>query len=299
MEPAVPEGKVVITAALTGGVHDKSANPNLPEQPAEIIEQALACREAGAAIVHCHARTPEGRPTCDPAIFRQIHDGIARQSDVIVQLTTGGGLGLSTEERFGVISLAPEMASLNMGMVNFIIKGEEFLFPNMRSDIRAFAEAMNERGVKPELELYDMSMIDEAIYFIDHGLLSPPWVVNFVLDTPSQGGLPGRPENLVEMYRRVSERIGIGPDAAQINVTSCGDTQLPLTTMAMAMGLNVRVGMEDNVLFRPGELVSSNAQLVERTVRIARELNLEPATPDEAREFFAMERRDAVRAGAA
>lgn len=277
------DGKVVITAALTGGVHDKSANPNLPEQPGEIVEQALACRAAGAAIVHCHARTPDGKPTCDVEIFKEIHDGIRQRSDVIVQLTTGGGLGLSVKERFGVISLGPEMASLNMGMVNFIFKRKEFLFPNLRSSIRAFAEEMNRQSVKPELEVYDMSMLDEVSYFVEEGLLRPPLVINFVLGTPSQGGLPATPENLVELYRRVKERFGLGEGGAEINVTSCGDRQLPVSTMAMAMGLNVRVGMEDNVFYRPEELVQSNAQLVERTVRIARELNLEPATPEEVR----------------
>jgi 3-keto-5-aminohexanoate cleavage enzyme len=145
---------------------------------------------------------------------------------------------------------------------------------------------MQRQHVKPELELYDMSMIDEAAYFIDQNLIGPPWVMNFVLGTPSQGGLPGTPENLMEMYRRVKERFGVGPDGAQINVTSCGPTQLPISTMAMAMGLNVRVGMEDNVWYGPGQPVRDNAQLVQRAVRIARELGLEPATPQEARKLL-------------
>lgn len=280
------DDRVIITAALTGGVHDKSANRNLPEQPDEIIEQALACREAGAAIVHCHARTPDGGRSCDPDIFREIHDGISSSSDLIVQLTTGGGLGLSTEERMGAIWLAPEMASLNMGLLNFIVGGEEHFFSNMRSEIETFAAAMQERDIRPECEVYNISMLDEVEHLIGRGLLDPPYVINLVLHTPTQGGLRGTPENLVEMVRRIRERLGVGEGEAQINVTSCGGTQLPITTMAMAMGLNVRVGMEDNVFFRRGELVEGNRQLVDRAVRVARQLDREPATPDEAREML-------------
>lgn len=283
--------KLIITAALTGGVHDKSANPNLPEQPDEIIEQALECAAAGAAIVHCHARLPNGRPTCDPEIFRTIHDGIRAQSDVIVQLTTGGGLGLSVDERYGVISLAPEMASLNMGLLNFIFGGKEHFFSNMRSDIIAFAEEMKRQDVKPELEVYNMAMLEEAQYLLAQGILEPPWVINLVLDTPTQGGLRGTPGNLVEMVRRIHEAFEVGPEGVLINVTSCGPTQLPISTIAMAMGLNIRVGMEDNVFFRRGELVQRNAQLVERAVRIAEQLGREPAWPEEARSILGLEAR--------
>jgi 3-keto-5-aminohexanoate cleavage enzyme len=278
--------KVIITASLTGGVHDKSANPNLPEQPDEIIEQALECAAAGAAIVHCHARLPNGRPTCDPEIFQTIHDGIRSQSDVIVQLTTGGGLGLSVEERYGVISLGPEMASLNMGLLNFIFGGKEHFFSNMRSDILEFAQEMKRRDVKPELEVYNMAMLEEAQVLLAQGLLEPPWVINLVLDTPTQGGIRGTPVNLVEMVRRIHEAFEVGEQGVMINVTSCGATQLPISTIALAMGLNVRVGMEDNVFFRRGELVKRNAQLVERAVRIAEQLDREPATPDEARKIL-------------
>jgi 3-keto-5-aminohexanoate cleavage enzyme len=283
--------KVVITAALTGGVHDKSANSNLPEQPDEIIEQALECAEAGAAIVHCHARLPNGRPTCDPEIFRTIHDGIRARSDVIVQLTTGGGLGLSVEERYGVISLAPEMASLNMGLLNFIFGGKEHFFSNMRSEIVAFAEEMRRNDVKPELEVYNMSMLEEAQHLLAQDILEPPWVINLVLDTPTQGGLRGTPANLVEMVRRIREAFPVGSEGVVVNVTSCGSTQLPISTIALAMDLNIRVGMEDNVFFRRGELVQRNAQLVARSVRIAEELGREPATPDEARAMLGLPAR--------
>jgi len=276
--------EVIITAALTGGVHDKSFHPGLPEQPDEVIKQALAARAAGAAIVHCHARTPDGGRSCDPGIFREIQEGINAESDVIVQLTTGGGLGLSVEERMGAITLDPEMASLNMGLMNFIFGGEEHYFANMRSDIEDFARQMKERGIRPECEVYNISMLDEVAHLIDAELLEAPVVINLVLDTPAQGGLRGTADNLVEFYRRIREQFDM--DNVRVNVTSCGSTQLPMTTTAMAMGLNVRVGMEDCIFYRPKELVVDNAQLVERTVRIARELNLEPASPDSAREVL-------------
>lgn len=280
------EGEVIITAALTGGVHDKSYNENLPEQPDEVIEHALAAREAGAAIVHCHARMPDGSRTCDPDIFKEIHDGITAKSDLIVQLTTGGGLGLSVEERMGAIWLEPEMASLNMGLMNFIFQGKEHYFANMRSDIENFAKEMKDRGIRPECEVYNISMIDEVEHLVNEGLLEAPHVINFVLDTPSQGGLTGTADNLVEMNRRVRERFDM--DDVRVNVTSCGTTQNPMTATAMAMGLNIRVGMEDCIFYRKKELVEDNAQLVSRAVRIANELNLEPTTPDRARELLAI-----------
>jgi 3-keto-5-aminohexanoate cleavage enzyme len=278
------ESETIITAALTGGVHDKSYNEALPEQPDEIIEAALAAREAGAAIVHCHARMPNGDRTCDPDIFREIHEGITSKSDVIVQLTTGGGLGLSVEERMGAIALEPEMASLNMGLMNFIFQGKEHYFANMRSDIEEFAGEMKDRGIRPECEVYNISMIDEVAHLIDKGLLEAPYVINFVLDTPAQGGLAGTAENLVDMHRRLRDQLDM--DDTRVNVTSCGTTQNPMTATAMAMGLNVRVGMEDCIFYREKELVETNAQLVSRTVRIAEELNVEPASPGRARELL-------------
>jgi|HigsolmetaAR201D_1030396.scaffolds.fasta_scaffold23982_2 3-keto-5-aminohexanoate cleavage enzyme len=270
------DGKVVITCPLTGGIHGKEANPNLPEQPDEIVEQGIAAWRAGAAILHVHARLPDGSNTMDKAIYREIHERLCAETDAIVQLTTGGSPRLTVQERLNTVLLNPEMCSLNMGLLNFFIRGEQTFFSNHRSDILRFAREMRHRGVKPELEVYNMAMLEEAEYLISTGLLEPPYVINLVLNTPTQGGLRGTPINLVEMVRRL-------PPDTICNVSSMGRTQLPITTMAMAMGLNVRVGLEDNVYYRRGELARDNAQLVERTVRIARELNLEPATPDEAR----------------
>jgi 3-keto-5-aminohexanoate cleavage enzyme len=270
------DGKVIITCALTGGIHGKEANTNLPEQPDEIVAQGIAAWRAGAAILHVHARKPDGSNTMDKAIYRELHERLCAETDAIVQLTTGGSPTLSVNERLNTVLLNPEMCSLNMGLLNFFIRGEQVFFSNHRSDIQRFAREMRRRGVKPELEVYNIAMLEEAEFLIGTGLLEPPYVINLVLNTPTQGGLRGTPVNLVEMVRRL-------PPDTLCNVSSMGRTQLTITTMAMAMGLNTRVGMEDNVYYRRGELVKENAQLVERSVRIARELTLEPATPHEAR----------------
>jgi 3-keto-5-aminohexanoate cleavage enzyme len=276
--------KVIITCALTGGIHGKEANPNLPEQPDEIVAQGIAAWRAGAAILHVHARNPDGSNTMDKKLYGELHQRLCAETDAIVQLTTGGSPLLSVEERLNTVLLSPEMCSLNMGLLNFFIRGEQIFFSNHRSDIERFAREMKRRGVKPELEVYSQAMLEEAEYLIGIGLLEPPYVINFVLHTPTQGGERGTPQNLIELARRL-------PPNAIGNVSAMGRTQLPITTIAMAMGLNVRVGMEDNVYYRHGELVTDNAQLVARTVRMARELEREPATPDEAREMLGLRGR--------
>jgi 3-keto-5-aminohexanoate cleavage enzyme len=276
--------KVIITCALTGGIHGKEANPNLPEQPDEIVAQGIAAWRAGAAILHVHARNPDGSNTMDKTLYNELHQRLCVETDAIVQLTTGGSPVLSVEERLNTVLLSPEMCSLNMGLLNFFIRGEQVFFSNHRSDIERFAREMKRRGVKPELEVYSQAMLEEAEYLIGIGLLEPPYVINFVLHTPTQGGERGTPQNLIELARRL-------PPNAIGNVSAMGRTQLPITTIAIAMGLNVRVGMEDNVYYRHGELVTDNAQLVARTVCMARELEREPATPDEAREMLGLRGR--------
>lgn len=278
-------GKVVITCALTGGIHGKEANPNLPEQPDEIVEQGVAAWRAGAAILHVHARTPDGGNTMDREIYQELHERLCAETDAIVQLTTGGSPSLPVNERLHTVLLNPEMCSLNMGLLNFFIRGQQVFFSNHRSDIERFAREMRRRGVKPELEVYNIAMLEEVEYLIGTGLLEPPYIINFVLHTPTQGGQRGTPENLIEMVRRL-------PPDSLCNVSSMGRTQLPITTIALAMGLNIRVGLEDNVYYRKGELLKDNAQLVERAVRIARELQVEPASPDEARSMLGVRGRE-------
>ena len=278
---------VVITCALTGGIHGKEANPNLPEQPDEIVEQGVAASRAGAAILHVHARNPDGSNTMSPAIYGELHERLKAETDAVIQLTTGGSPTLPVQDRLNTVLLSPEMCSLNMGLLNFFIRGEQVFFANHRSDIERFAREIAARDVRPELEVYSAAMLEEVEHLVGLGILTAPYVINLVFHTPTQGGTRGTPENLLDAVTRIR---ALGEDV-RINVSSMGASQLPMTTIALAMGLNVRVGMEDNVLYRRGEPLRDNAQLVERTVRIARELDREPATPAQARELLALRGR--------
>lgn len=290
MQYFLTDTPVIITCALTGGVHGKEANPHLPEQPDEIVTQGVAAWRAGAAILHLHARTPDGANTMEPAIYREIHDRLCAETDAVVQLTTGGSPTLPVMERLNTVRIAPEMCSLNMGMMDFFIRGEAIHFSNRRADIERFAREMAARGVRPELEVYSSVMLEEVDYLLRQAILSPPYVVNFVLHTPTQGGARGTPENLMDMLNRLRD-LPVPLDQVRVNLSSMGRTQLPLTTMAMAMGLNVRVGMEDNVFYRYHEPLAENAPLVERAVRIARELDRRVATPTETRDLLALRGR--------
>jgi len=281
---------VVITCALTGGIHGKEANSALPEQPDEIVEQGVEAWRAGAAVLHVHARNPDGSNTMDAAIYSELHERLCAETDAVVQLTTGGSPRLSVEERITTVRLAPEMCSLNMGLLNFFIRGEQVFFPNHRSDIERFAHEIRDREVRPELEVYSVAMLEEVDHLLGLEILEPPYAINLVLHTPTQGGQRGTPQNLVDAVARLGD-LRADPEDLQVTVSSMGPTQLPVTTIGLAMGLNVRVGMEDNVLLRSGAPVASNAQLVERTVRIAHDLDRRPATPEEARERFGLRGR--------
>ncbi len=285
------DSPLIITCALTGGIHGKEANPNLPEQPDEIVEQGVEAWRAGAAILHVHARNPDGSNTMDQAIYSELHERLCAETNAVIQLTTGGSPMLSVEERLNTVLLAPEMCSLNMGLLNFFIRGEQVFFANHRSDIERFAHEIRARDVKPELEVYNSAMLEEVDYLLGLGVFEPPHTINFVLHTPTQGGQRGTPRNLLDMVDRLRD-LPVSQEDLRVNVTSMGPTQLPITTIGLAMGLNVRVGMEDNVYYRRGEPLQNNAQLVERTVRIARELDREPATPDEARQMLGLRGRE-------
>ena len=275
--------KIVITAALTGAGHGKEANPNLPEQPEEIIEQALQCRDAGAAIVHVHARDKSGNNTMSLDKFREIHEGIKSASDLIVELSTGGGPTLPNEERIAPMLLKPEMASLNTFMMVMPVKGVETPFIYKRSEIEETARRAQELGVKPAIAILNFTCLEEAENLINKGLVDRPYVMDIGLNLPAQGTLRGTWQNLVALVQRL-------PEGSIFNVAAGGETELPLTTMAMLLGGNPRVGMEDNIYYAPGQLVKNNAELVARTARIARELGLEIATPDEAREILQIRR---------
>src|SRR3954470_5760852 len=225
---------IVITCALTGGIHGKEANPNLPEQPDEIVAQGVAAAAAGAGVLHLHARNRDGSNTMSPEIYGELHDRLRAETDAVIQLTTGGSPVLDVEERLNTVLLAPEMCSLNMGLLNFFIRGEQVFFANHRSDIERFAREIAARDVKPELEIYSAAMIEEVEHLLALGILEPPYVLNLVLHTPTQGGSRGTPENLLDLVAR-ARGLGVPWEDLRCNVSAMGPTQLPLTTIAMAM----------------------------------------------------------------
>lgn len=278
----LPEDKVIITVAQTGALVTKAMNPNLPEQPDEIAESAYACFQEGAAICHIHARDKEGKTTGSKEVFQEIHDKIRAKCNIIIQDSTGGGPNLTWEQRIECLQAKPEMASLNMGSLMRVSGPYKGIpFTNLREDIEAYVTRMNEMGIKPEMEVYSHAMFREVNNLIQKGLVEKPYYINLVLGMMYQGAVDATPEILISM-------LNFLPEDAIFNVTPVGAAQLPLTTMAMVLGGCIRVGMEDNIYYRRGELAKSNAQLVARAVRIARELNKEPATPDEARKILGL-----------
>jgi 3-keto-5-aminohexanoate cleavage enzyme len=282
IHPLGDDGPVIVTCALTGGIHGKEANPRLPEQPDEIVADGVAAWRAGAAILHVHARDPDGANTMDREIYGELHDRLRRETDAIVQLTTGGSPRLSVEARLNTVLLDPEMCSLNMGLMNFLIDGEEVFFANHRRDIERFAREMARRGVKPELEIYSSAMLEEVEHLLNLEILEPPHVVNFVLHTPTQGGQRGTLRNLVDLLERARE-LPVAPGSLRVNVAAMGRTQLPMIAVAAAAGLGVRTGLEDNVHVSRGRLAASNAQLVDQAVGVVHAIGREIADPTEAR----------------
>jgi 3-keto-5-aminohexanoate cleavage enzyme len=278
----LPEDKVIITVAQTGALVSKSMNPDVPEQPGEIAESAYACFQEGAAICHIHARDKDGKTTGSKEVFKQIHDQIRAKCNIIIQDSTGGGPNLTFEQRIECLHARPEMASLNMGSL-MRVSGQYAgtPFSNMQEDIETYVTRMRELGVKPEMEVYNHAMFREVENLIHKGLVERPYYINLVLGMKYQGAVEATPKYLNSM-------IDFLPEDVIFNVTPVGAAQLPLTTMGMILGGCIRVGMEDNIFYRKGELAKSNAQFVARAVRIARELNKEPAAPEEARRILGL-----------
>jgi 3-keto-5-aminohexanoate cleavage enzyme len=278
----MPENRVVITVAQTGALVNKQMNPAVPEQPDEIAQSAYDCYNEGAAVVHIHARDKNGINSGDPAIFKEIHEKIREKCNLIIQDSTGGGSNLSIEQRTSCLEAYPEMASLNMGtLVRTMGAAAGTTFMNSRMDIENFAKRMNHFGVKPEMEIYNIAMLQEMKILISKGLLIPPYNVSLILGMSYQGALEADPLFLVNYLQYL-------PDNAYFNTLGIGKYQLGFGIMSMILGGNVRVGLEDNIFYRKGELAKSNAQLVARMVRVARELGIEPCTPDEARKLFGL-----------
>lgn len=283
-------GKVVITVATTGGLHGREANPALPEQPRDIIQNFRDCYDAGATVAHMHVRDPRGVTTSDLDVYGEVIDGVmTRCPGMITQVGNGIGLryetpgeegkGFTLEERMNLINInpQPDQLTLNLGTFHFDHKNTEFLFSNSKKWNAEFLAGCTSRGIRNELEVYDLSHIQNALDLVERGALTPPLHFSFVLGI--KGGIPPTPANLLAMLDAL-------PEGSSWQVVSIGKVQLPLSVMALSMGGNIRVGMEDNVYYGPGQLAVSNAQLVERAVRLVRELGREVATPEEARELM-------------
>ena len=303
--------KVIITCAVTGSIHTPSMSPYLPVTPDEIAEAAIGAAEAGASIIHLHARDPEdGRPTQDPDVFLQFLPRIKQSTDAVVNITTGGGLGMTVEQRMRpAAELKPEVASLNMGSMNFglypmlgrfkefrhdwerahLENSRDFVFKNTFQDIERILSACRDNATRFEFECYDIAHLYNLAHFLDQGLVEPPLFVQSVFGI--LGGIGAHPEDLMHM-RRTADRL-FGADY-RWSILGAGRNQMPLATIGAAMGANVRVGLEDSLWSGPGTLAESNAQQVTKMRQVLEGLSLEVATPTEAREILALKGGDRV-----
>jgi uncharacterized protein (DUF849 family) len=305
------KNKVIITCAITGAVHTPTLSPALPYTPEAIADQAIAAAEAGAAILHLHARDPgDGRPTGDPAVFGQFLPRIHARTDAVLNLTTGGSVHMSPDERLAAaLRFKPEMCSLNMGSMNFafhlmggkvtdwrfpweqrhIADSEGAIFRNTFADIARVIHLMRETGVRYEHECYDIGHLYNLAYFLDRKVLEPPLFIQSVFGI--LGGIGADPDNVVFMRRTADRLFG---DQYVWSALAAGRYQMPIITQAAMLGGNVRVGLEDSLYIQRGELATSNAQQVEKIRLILTELGLEAATPAEARSMLSLKGRDRI-----
>lgn len=275
---------VIITCAITGAETTRERQPNLPITP---NEQALAAAEAvkaGASIIHLHVREDDGKPSQRIERFAESISTIREKApEAIIQISTGGAIGESIDNRAKPLTLKPEMASLNLGTMNF---GEDVFFNHPR-DIVGLASRMHQNGVMPELEIYEVGMLENAFRLAKQGILRPPFHFQFVLGVP--GGMSGEAKNLVHLVSVLESGMSdAGNEDIHWGVAGVGRYQLPLAVQALTMGGHVRVGFEDNIFYHKGQIASSNAQLVERITRISRELGREVATPEMARKILGL-----------
>ncbi|MGF7058891.1 3-keto-5-aminohexanoate cleavage protein [Brassicibacter mesophilus] len=270
--------KLIITAALTGAEVTREQQPNLPLTPDEIAEAAYEAYKAGASLVHVHARDKDGNPTQSYEVYKEIKEKIEAKCPVIFQPSTGGAVWHTPEERLQPVELKPEMATLSCGTCNF---GPD-VFMNTEEYMEKFAKRMQELGVKPELEVFEKGMINNALRLVKKGLLNTPLHFDFVMGVP--GAITAELRDLLYLVDSI-------PKDSTWTVAGIGRYELPLATAAIMLGGHVRVGFEDNIYYGKGELAKSNAQLVERIVRLAKELGREVATPDEAREILNIPRK--------
>lgn len=305
--------KVIITCAVTGGVHTPSMSPYLPLTPEQIAADAIAASEAGAAILHLHARNAaDGQPTPDPKVFERFVPQIKAATNAVINITTGGSTRMSLEERLAYPLIAkPEMCSLNMGSMNFsihpaarkihdwkyewekpYIEGmEDMIFRNSFKDIKHIFHVLGEgHGTRFEFECYDLGHLYNLAHFVNEGLIKAPLFIQCVFGV--LGGMGPDPENLIHM-RSTADRL-FGRENYRFSVLGAGRHQIPLSTMSALMGGNVRVGLEDSLFLTKGELATSSAAQVLKIRRILEELSLDVATPDEARAMLGLKGSDAV-----
>lgn len=268
---------VILTCAITGAETTKEKQPNLPVTPAEQAKAAKECLDAGCSIIHLHVREDDGSPSQRPERFKESIDAIRKAAPgIIIQISTGGAVGESIENRARPLALKPEMASLNLGTLNF---GED-VFLNHPKDIVGLAGKMKEYGVLPELEVYEAGMLESAARLAKQGVIREPFHFQFVLGVP--GGMSGDPKNLMHM-------VSLLPAGAHWGVAGIGRFQLPLAVQALTMGGHVRVGFEDNIFYHKGQIAKSNAELVARIKRIADEIGRPVATPAQARNILGIQ----------
>ncbi|MBU3091299.1 3-keto-5-aminohexanoate cleavage protein [Clostridium sp. CM028] len=269
--------KLIITAAISGAEVTKEHNPNVPYTVEEVAIEAEKAYKAGASIIHLHVRKDDGTPTQDRERFRACIEAIKeRCPDAIVQPSTGGAVGMSNAERLQPVDLGPEMATLDAGTCNF---GGDDVFVNTENTIKEFGKKMIEMGVKPEIEVFDKGMVDMAIRLQKKGFIKTPMHFNFVMGV--NGGITASPRDLVFM-------AGSVPEGSTYTVSGIGRFEFQMAAVTIVMGGHVRVGFEDNVYIEKGIPAKSNAELVEKVVRLAKELNREIATPQEAREILGL-----------
>ena len=296
--------KAVITAAITGSIHTPTMSTYLPITPQQIADEAVRAYEAGAAVCHVHARNPEtGMPVADTNLMQQIITSIKSRCDIVVCITTGGGLGMTAEQRVAPVTLfKPELASFNAGSVNFALfpaiprykewkfewekmylgMSEDFIFPNTFKTMREYCGFFGQNGTKPEFEIYDSGMVNNVAYLIQAGHIKKPVYIQFVMGV--LGGITPSSKNLLFLVDYARELIG----DFEFSVCVAGRAQFPLCTQSLLIGGNCRVGLEDNLYLDKGQMAKSNGEQVEKMVRIARELGIEPATPDEARKILGL-----------
>lgn len=278
--------KVIITAALTGALANREQCPHIPYTPEELGEEARRAREAGAAVVHIHARERDGTPTVRVEVFREILEAVRSQSDVLVNFSTGA-VGIPMEDRVAHIrDLKPEIGALNMGSMNYAIYSSrqktfywDLVFANPFKDISYLLRVMNEVGVRPELECFDCGHIGNTEPLIDQGLLRPP--LQFSLIMGVLGGIPATTRNLVHQIESL-------PSESIWEVIGIGLVQWRLAAAALTLGGNIRVGFEDNFYLEEGRMAKSNGELVEKAVRLCQDLGRVAASPAEARTLLAL-----------